>query len=828
MTLSKFLPNTVRSRLLWLAVLVQVVMLAVLIGRTTFIFEEGLLAQTEACVGRLSPALEAALIAPLLQEDVATIQSILNLAARAPGVVYLGVEDPAGVLLASVGWPKGQVFPEPNINLGGSMQMVDKRLDAIIPLRIENQELAHLHLGLNLSHIAQARNDLLWQAGLIAALAMFLTIVSLSMMGQLLTRKFTHLTEASELIARGELFFTPLSEGTDDVGRMGVAFNAMAHALQQRMLDIEKTHILLVQEKELLQVTLSSIGDGVISFDLDGRVIFMNPAAEALTGWALHEALGQSADVVLHFVHGDTEFAIDNPVLICLREQSLARLDANALLLTRDGRRLFVSDTVAPIRDAQGDLAGVVLAFQDVSAKREMLEEMHWQANHDSLTGLMNRRSFEAQLGQLMETERGDDAIHTDHALMYIDLDQFKIVNDTSGHMAGDELLRQVTFLMQQTLRKTDVFARLGGDEFGVLLPNCPEERALGIAHVLRESIHDFRFVWRDKVFQIGVSIGLIMLKVGMHSTAEILSAADVACYAAKEEGRNRVHVYRADDASIMNRRTQMLVASGLREVLREDRFVLMVQEIHALSAEAKQSGRRHFEVLLRLRNEHGDIMPADSFIPAAERYGIMPHIDRWVIRHALRQATNVCASGKVHLAINLSGLSMIDSQMPEFIRQEILSNRIDPHTLSFEITETSAISYLSQGVEFMRQVQAMGCTFALDDFGSGMSSFGYLKSLPVQYLKIDGTFVRDMLNDPLDRTLVETIHHVGRVMGIQTIAEYATSMAHVAALEAIGVDFVQGYALSKPELMSEIFSAILTDQALHSSLTLSDGEQSS
>lgn len=816
MTLSKFFPNTVRSRLLWLAVVVQVAMLTVLIGRTVMIFEESLLAQSEACIGCLTPALEAALIAPLLQEDVATIQSILNFASEAPGIDYLGVVDPAGVLLASAGWPKGQVFPEPNFNPGGSVRQLDVRLDAVIPLDIENQELAYLHLGLNLGHIVRARNDLLWQAGLIAVLAVFLTIFSLSMIGQLLTRKLTRLTEASELVAQGQFVFTPLSEGEDDVGRMGAAFNAMAHTLQQRMLDIENAHALLVQEKELLRVTLSSIGDGVISFDLQGHVIFLNPAAEALTGWTLEEALGQPAGEVLHFVHADTGLAIENPVLRCLREHSLASLDANALLIARDGRRLFVSDTVAPILDAQGDLTGVVLAFQDVCDKREMLEEMHWQANHDSLTGLMNRRSFEAQLSQLLETGQEGDSIYPDHALMYIDLDQFKIVNDTSGHMAGDELLRQVTFLMQQALRKSDVFARLGGDEFGVLLPNCPEKRALEIANALREAIHDFRFVWRDKVFQIGVSIGLIMLRPDMHSTAEILSVADVACYAAKEEGRNRVHVYRADDASIVNRRSQMLVASGLREVLREDRFVLMVQEIHALSTEAKQAGQRHFEVLLRLRNESGDIMPADSFIPAAERYGIMPHIDRWVIRHALRQAAKVCASGKVHLGINLSGLSMIDSQMPEYIRQEIASNHIDPHILCFEITETAAISYLSQSVEFMRQVQAMGCTFALDDFGSGMSSFGYLKTLPVQCLKIDGTFVRDMLEEPLDRTLVETIHHIGKVMGIKTVAEYATSLGHVAALDAIGVDYVQGYALSKPELMSRVFADILAGQALN------------
>jgi EAL domain-containing protein (putative c-di-GMP-specific phosphodiesterase class I) len=287
-----------------------------------------------------------------------------------------------------------------------------------------------------------------------------------------------------------------------------------------------------------------------------------------------------------------------------------------------------------------------------------------------------------------------------------------------------------------------------------------------------------------------------------------------MACYAAKEAGRNRVHIYRADDALTLNRRTEMLVASGLREAMREDRFVLFVQEIHAMNPVLGQQGMRYFEVLLRLRNVNGEIMSADSFIPAAERYGVMPQIDRWVVRHALRQAASICASGHVHIAINLSGLSMLDPQMSGFIRHELLSNNVDPKHVCFEITETAVISNLSQGIDFMHELISLGCQFALDDFGSGMASFGYLKTLPVQCLKIDGAFVRDMLNDPLDRTLVETIHHIGKVMGMLTIAEYATSEAHVVALREIGVDFVQGFSLSKPRPMSEVFSEVMVRQS--------------
>ncbi|MEW5839337.1 MAG: EAL domain-containing protein [Pseudomonadota bacterium] len=821
MWLSRLLPSTVRSRLLWLALLVQVLMLSILIGRAVVIFQEGLLGQVVNCEKRLTPALESALISPLLMEDVSSTKQILAHASRAPGVEYIAVTDLKGEIVAATGWSKKQELPQPTPPLKNFADGLLPRLNVVNDISIGEQKLAKLHYGLSLSYIETQRIDLLWQLALIAALAVVFTMLALRILGELLTQKLARVTAISEKVAQGEFVFKPLDEGRDDVGRMGAAFNTMASALQQKLSDIEHANALLTHEKEFLQVTLSSIGDGVMSFDLEGRVMFINPAAEALLGCKLGEVVGKQAEDVLKLVDGASEEPIENPVRRCLREHNLARLDANALLLTRDGRRLYVSDTVAPIRDADGGVSGVVLALQDVSAKREMLEEMHWQANHDSLTGLMNRHSFEAQLRQLIDMEREDASTCADHALMYIDLDQFKIVNDTSGHMAGDELLRQVTFLMQQSLRKSDVFARLGGDEFGVLLPDCPEERALSIAGHLREAVHDFRFVWQDKVFQVGVSIGLVMLNQSMYSVSEVLSAADVACYSAKEEGRNRVHVYRADDAAIVKRRAQMVVASSLREVMREDRFLLMLQEIRPVSVEAERSGIPHFEVLLRLRNDQGEIMPADSFIPAAERYGVMPHIDRWVVRHVLRRVSAMHAARPMHLAINLSGLSMIDPQMPEFIRTEIMTNHVDPRLICFEITETAAISYLSQAIDFMRQVQAIGCQFALDDFGSGMSSFGYLKNLPVQCLKIDGGFVRDMLTDSLDRILVESIHHIGKVMGMQIVAEYASSEAHVHALKEIGVDFVQGFAISRPRSMDEVLAELASENAI--SMPLSD-----
>jgi diguanylate cyclase (GGDEF)-like protein/PAS domain S-box-containing protein len=811
-----FIPKTVHVRLLWAALIVQVAVLLLFIVSGTRFLQETLLTQADNCVQRMSPVLISALLSPMAQEDTTTVQTILQSVKAAPGVVYLAVIDHEGRLVAQAGWPEGQALPAATAKNALLEGGVLPRVDVVEALGLSGQSLGSLHFGLDLAYINRVSAELLQRAVYVALWSLLLTLLFMSLIGLWLSRKFARLIAASEAVEGGGFDLAPLDEGRDELGRVGMAFNAMVKTLRTRMDDLISAREAVFLEKEQAQVTLSSIGDGVISFDLDGRVDFLNPAAEELTGWPLAEARGLHAQEVFSLIDSVSTESLENPVLRCLREGTMARLDENVLLQTRDGRQVYVSDTVAPIRDAQGKLRGVVLAFQDVSTKREMLAEMHWQANHDSLTGLMNRRSFEAQLRQLLNIELGDGHagdVELGHALLYIDLDQFKIVNDTSGHLAGDELLRQVTFLMRQSLRQTDVFARLGGDEFGVLLLNCHEERVLEIANALREAIHDFRFVWRDKAFQIGVSIGVVMLKHNMHSTTEVLSAADMACYAAKEAGRNRVHIYRADDALTLNRRTEMLVASGLREAMRENRFVLFVQEIHAMNPVQGQQGIRYFEVLLRLRDVNGEIMPADSFIPAAERYGVMPQIDRWVVRHALRQAATICASGHVHIAINLSGLSMLDPQMSDFIRHEILANNIDPRLICFEITETAVISFLSQGVEFMQELISLGCQFALDDFGSGMSSFGYLKTLPVHCIKIDGAFVRDMLNDPLDRTLVETIHHIGKVMGMQTVAEYATSEAHVVALREVGVDFVQGFALSKPQPMRDVFGEIAQSQ---------------
>jgi diguanylate cyclase (GGDEF)-like protein/PAS domain S-box-containing protein len=543
----------------------------------------------------------------------------------------------------------------------------------------------------------------------------------------------------------------------------------------------------LALEKERAQVTLASIGDAVITTDAAGRVEYLNTVAEALTGWTHDEARGRELVQVFRVRRADF------PELVTGSKDTAV---CDSLLINRAQQEIAIDQSVAPICGRDGEALGSVVVFRDVSQQRLLAREMSYQATHDALTGLYNRRAFEERLGQLLTRAKMD---RSQHVLLYLDLDQFKIVNDACGHPAGDQLLRQLAAVLQKEVRQKDVLARLGGDELGILLTDCPDTAGEVVANKILRSVSDFRFTWKERLFTISASIGLVPFGSESESAASILSAADAACYTAKDKGRNRVLVYQLNDIELNQRRSQMLWVTRLKQALDDDRFALFSQPIVPIGPGT--SFVLQHEILLRLREEDGALVPPGAFIPAAERYGLMPAIDRWVVRKTLQWlAAHRADPGLAEsYGINLSGQSLSDAGFLEFVLQEIGRSGIAPGRLSFEVTETAAVAALDSAIQFIQALKDKGCHFMLDDFGSGWSSFAYLKNLPVDFLKIDGSLVRDMAHDALDEAMVRAINEIGHVLGIATIAEFVENEAILEKLKALGVDYAQGYAIGRP-----------------------------
>ena len=588
-------------------------------------------------------------------------------------------------------------------------------------------------------------------------------------------------------------FSRAISERKSAERALRQAHDQLGKMVDERTAQLAQANEVLRAEKELFRVTLASIGDAVITTDAADSVTYLNAVAEHLTGWSNAEACGQPMTRVFRVVDETTREPVRNPVEAWLRNDDIGAQN-HGLLLSRDEREIHIDTSVAPIRDARNAAIGAVLIFRDVTAQRKLAQQLSHQATHDALTDLVNRYEFERRLSQLLASANE----HVQHALLYLDLDQFKVVNDTCGHVAGDELLRQIAALLRTKLRSRDTLARLGGDEFGVLLEHCSVREAKRIAETLRELLQEFRFGWQDKSFTIGVSIGLVPLARTGETVSLVLSAADSSCYAAKEKGRNRVHVYQADDSTLAQREGEMRWMPRIQKALEEDRFCLYYQPI--VPVRATTAVEKQGEILLRMFDEEGRLVPPGAFLPAAERYGLMPAIDRWVVSKTLESLSAMPDKGEeIIFAINLSAQSLGTADFLEFVTDQLDRKKVSPRKLCFEITESSAVSELTHVLRFMKTLRALGCRFALDDFGTGLSSFSYLKTLPVQYLKIDGAFVKDLATDAIDRAMVEAVHRIGHIMGLQTIAEWVESDAILEKLRGIGVDYCQGYAIGEP-----------------------------
>lgn len=570
----------------------------------------------------------------------------------------------------------------------------------------------------------------------------------------------------------------------------------------------------LFDEKEKAQVTLASIGDGVITTDAQGHVEYMNAVACRLTGWRNEEAEGLPLSRVFSVLDENSQRPIAFPINRCLEEGKVVELSGNTVLVRRDDHQRFaIEDSAAPIRDRNGYIIGVVLVFHDVTENRKMTQELSYQAKHDALTGLYNLHEFKARLDSLLENQMMS-VQQGIHALVYMDLDQFKIVNDTCGHEAGDQLLKDVALLLQRRVEISKGFrratlARLGGDEFGLLLEYCELNTALTVADHLRQEIESFRFFWGDGrqdkgIFTIGISLGLVPITSCSVNRKNLLAMADAACYAAKNAGRNNVHVYQENDAELLERHKEIKWLTLINDNLeRRHGFELFYQPIRALHEDNKGL---HCEIFLRMDDQNGNLLPPGAFLSAAARYNLMPTLDRWVLQNVLEWLEKKSGfMDAVHLlSINISGYSLGDKNFQASIIQRLKQSPVSARKLCFEITETTAITNLTGALSFITALKALGCQFALDDFGSGMSSFAYLKNLPVDYLKIDGDLIRGIQKDDIDFAMVKAINDIGHLMSLKTIAESVENEEILQRLQEVDVDYVQGYGIERPHPLHE------------------------
>ncbi|WP_155122445.1 EAL domain-containing protein [Burkholderia ubonensis] len=559
----------------------------------------------------------------------------------------------------------------------------------------------------------------------------------------------------------------------------------------------------LAEQYERLRVTLHSIRDAVITTDALGRIEYINPTAEQLTGWTTEDACGEASEKVFHVVDAISRRSVESPVEACLFHDRSIGEAVHTVLIGRDGGEYHIEDSAAPIKDATGTTLGVVLVFRDVSEQYRISREMTYRATHDTLTGLLNRDEFEHRLEYALESSLNTDA---DHALMFIDLDRFKLVNDAAGHAAGDRLLKQISELIQKVIRKRDTFARLGGDEFGLILEHCSIDVAFGIAQKICQRVDAFRFPHGAQHFHVGASIGLVPVDRRWTNTANILQAADSACHAAKVEGRNRVHTFFSDDQKIVAHRRDMHWVRRIERALDEGQFVLHWQQIRSLH---KDEDRIHGEVLIRMLDDNGTLISPAAFLSSAERFHMISQIDRWVIRQVFEwMARHRDALSRVgSIGINLSGQSIGDQAFHRYVLDLIDELTFDHDKLCFEITETAAITNLVEATAFFDSMRERKIRFALDDFGSGVSSFGYLKTLPVDYLKIDGQFIRNLASDPVDQATVRCIHEIANTTGKRTVAEFVETESVERLLREIGIDYVQGYLRHRPAPLDEMLA---------------------
>jgi diguanylate cyclase (GGDEF)-like protein/PAS domain S-box-containing protein len=594
----------------------------------------------------------------------------------------------------------------------------------------------------------------------------------------------------------------------EDLGVEAVERGALDYLIKQQIVSTllgkalryatERTHTLLALKasETRYRELYENVVAGVFQTTPDGKFMAANPALVRLLGYASEDEL-----LDLSIARDLYMYPEERDNWLRSMAQSGEIRNAELILKRKDGRKIVVLENSRAVRDEQGSIIYYEGTLTDITEAHELSRQLSYEASHDALTGLINRREFEIRLQRALDSVQ---ALNNPHAVCYLDLDQFKVINDTCGHIAGDELLRQLAQVLQSRVRGNDALARLGGDEFGLLLHDCAIEDAAKVAEGLLRAVEQHQFVWGNNTFSVGASIGLVPVSTAFRRITQVLQAADAACYAAKDQGRNRVHVYQEDDTVVAQRHGEMQWVARVKRALIENRFFLEAQPIMPLQ---DLDALRSYELLVRMRDESGKVVPPGAFLPAVERYNLSQRLDRWVIATALQWlAANPSRIARVaRVFVNLSGDSIGDPQLKDYIYSLLEETRVPPSKIGFEITETAAIGNLTRANRLIGDLRELGCAFALDDFGSGVSSFAYLKALTVEYLKIDGLFVGNIVNDRIDYAMVRSITDIGHVMGKKVVAESVENAAVLEKLRQIGVDFVQGYAVGPPGTLDSL-----------------------
>ncbi|MDP3537465.1 MAG: EAL domain-containing protein [Azonexus sp.] len=776
--------RSLRVRLLFVSLLIEAVMLSVLVGNSARLISQHLTHQAEVRIEAIELAYKTALAVPLASRDYPTLRDILEGWKGAEDIRYLAVTDNQGQILAAVGWDALKPLPEPS-----AFSAASEVIHVAFPVEYQGVSYGRAHYGLSSAFLRDARASLFQQSVTIALIELTLTFLLLLATGYWLTRDFATLADASERIRRGDFSVRIQLHGNDEVAAVGHSFNAMASAVQERIGELADS-----------EQRFRAIADYTYAwenwFGPDGKLRWVNPAVERMTGYLVRDCMAMD-DFPLQLVHSS-----DREIVRRHQVQALAGRTGQDLefrVVARDGRTLWVAMAWQPIFDKSGESLGYRASIRDISLQHSTNEELVFAAAHDALTGLHNRRAFEDELRNELEALRhgGGPLI-----IFYIDLDQFKLINDTCGHQAGDAYLQHLSRVMEVRF-SFGFLARLGGDEFGMILSGVDLDEAERRAQHIIDDIRTIPFVWEGRSFRIGASIGIAVASPEIASEGELLIAADTACYAAKERGRNRAQVFIPDDLYFRERKADFLSLTQISDALTRNRLLLYGQRIVPLH----EGIEPYAEVLIRMLAEDGSIIPPGRFIPAAERYGMMPLIDRWVI-----DATCACIAGwqeaglpLPRLHINLSGLTLADAGLEDYIRFVFREHNIDPQWVGFEITESCAIAQLDMALAFIDFCREIGCELALDDFGSGLSSFGYLKRFKVHALKIDGMFVKNADNDADDRAVIEAIVRLAQHKKLHTVAEFVASQAVLDTVRALGADYGQGFHLHQPEPLDNL-----------------------